>query len=40
VDHIIGVAQVAFVNKPERAKLYRDVVPAAPTSKKKAPKPA
>ena len=40
VDHIIGVAQVAFVSNPDRAKLYRDVVPAAATPKKKAPMPA
>ncbi|MCU0664132.1 MAG: hypothetical protein MUC50_17615 [Myxococcota bacterium] len=40
VDHIIGVAQMAFVNKPDRAKLYRDLVPTAATSKKKKPVPA
>jgi hypothetical protein len=40
VDHVIGVAQVAFVNKPDRARLYRDLVPAAAATKKKDPKPA
>jgi hypothetical protein len=40
VDHIVGVAQVAFVADPAHAKLYRDVVPGSAAGKKAPVKPA